>query len=46
MYGILFLCTRCVDEQIYPLAWETIEALDMYDIAVELLTSDGAKPNR
>ena len=46
MYGIMLLWTHCVGEQIYPLAWETIEALDMYDISVESLTSDGAKPNR
>ena len=38
----MLLCTHYVGEQIYPLAWETIEALDMYDIAVESLTSDGA----
>ena len=41
----MLLCTHYVGEQIhvYPPAWETIEALDMYDIAVESLTSDGAK---
>ena len=34
-----------VGEKIFPLAWEVIEALEMY-IPVVSLTSDGAKPNR
>ena len=33
-------------EQIFPLAWEAVEALEMYDCPVVSLTSDGAKPNR
>lgn len=33
-------------EKIFPLVWEVIEALEMYDIPVVSLTSDGAKANR
>ena len=33
-------------ENIFPLVWEVVEALEMYDIPVVSLTSDGAKPNR
>ena len=33
-------------EKIFPAAWEVIEALELFDIAVVSLTSDGAKPNR
>ena len=32
--------------KIFPLAWEVIEAIEMYDIPVVSLTSDGAKSNR
>lgn len=35
-----------VDDQIFPVAWEVVEALQMYDLPVVSLTSDGAKPNR
>ena len=33
-------------EKIFPLVWEVVAALEMYDIPVVSLTSDGAKPNR
>ena len=33
-------------EQIFPLAWEVVEVLEMYDCPVVSLTSNGAKPNR
>lgn len=33
-------------EKIFPLAWEVIEALELYQIPVVSLTSDGAKANR
>ena len=35
-----------VDEKMFPLVWDTVEALEMYDIPVVSLTSDRAKPNR
>lgn len=35
-----------IGEKIFPLAWEVIEALELYEIPVVSLTSDGAKPNR
>lgn len=35
-----------IGDQIFPVAWEVMEALEMYDIPVISLTSDGAKPNR
>ena len=34
-----------IGEKIFPLAWEVIEALELYEIPVVSLTSDGAKPN-
>ena len=46
MYVTFFLHTRCTGEKIFPLVWEAVEALEMYDIPVVSLTSDGAKPNR
>ena len=33
-------------EKIFPLVWEVIETMELYDIPVVSLTSDGAKPNR
>ena len=30
----------------FPLVWEVTEALELYDIPVVSITSDGAKPNR
>ena len=33
-------------ERIFPLVWEAIEALELYNIPVVPLTSDGAKSNR
>ncbi len=30
----------------FPLVWEAIEALELYDIPIVSLTCDGAKPNR
>ena len=36
----------CAGEKIYPLVWEVVESLELFDIAVVSLTSDGAKPNR
>lgn len=33
-------------DQIFPIAWDVIEALEMYNIPVVSLSSDGAKPNR
>ena len=41
-----FLSIQCAGERIFPLAWEVVEALEMYDIPVVSLISDGAKPNR
>ena len=35
-----------IGEKIFPLAWEVTESLEMYNIPVVSLTSDGAKPNR
>ena len=35
-----------IGEHIFPLAWEVIEAIELFDIPVVLLVSDGAKPNR
>ena len=32
--------------EIFPLVWEAVEALEVFDIPVTSLTSDGAKPNR
>ena len=32
-------------EKIFPLLWDVIEALELYDIPVVSHTSDGAKPN-
>ena len=31
---------------IFPAAWEVIEALELFEIPVVFLVSDGAKPNR
>ena len=42
----VILSTSCTGEKIFPLLWEVTEALEMYDIPVVSLTSDGAKPNR
>lgn len=42
----MILSTLCTGEKIFPLAWEVTESLEMYDIPVVSLTSDGAKPNR
>ena len=36
----------CTGESIFPLAWEVIESLEMYEIPVVSITSDGAKANR
>ncbi len=33
-------------EQIFPLVWDVVKSLELYDIPVVSLTSDGAKPNR
>ena len=33
-------------EKVFPLAWEVIETLELYNIPVVSLTSDGAKSNR
>lgn len=35
-----------IGHQIFPLAWDVIEKLELYDIPVVSITSDGAKPNR
>lgn len=32
-------------DQIFPVVWEVVEALEMYRIPVVSVTSDGAKPN-
>ena len=32
-------------EKIFPLVWEVIEPLELFEIPVVSLTSDGAKPN-
>ena len=43
------LCV-CVDvnagEKIFPIVWEVTEALELFDVEVVSLTSDGGKPNR
>ena len=36
----------CTGEKIFPAAWEVIEALELFEIPVVSLVSDGAKPNR
>ena len=33
-------------EKIFPAAWEVIEALELFEIPVVSLVSDGAKPNQ
>ena len=33
-------------EKIFPAAWEVIEVLELFEIPVVSLVSDGAKPNR
>ena len=45
-FGLMypFLSTQCTGEKIFSLAWEAVEALEMYEIPVVSLTSDGAKP--
>ena len=35
-----------IGEKIFPLVWEVIEALELYNIPVVSLTCDGAKSNR
>lgn len=35
-----------IGEQIYPVVWEVVKALEMYRLPVVSLVSDGAKPNR
>ena len=35
-----------IGENSFPAAWDVIEALELYDIPVVSLVSDGAKPNR
>ena len=35
-----------VAEKIFPVAWDVIEALELYDIPTVSLTSDGASANR
>ena len=39
-------CINLLGEQIFSLAWEVVEAVEMYNLKVVSLTSDGAKPNR
>ena len=54
IYGILHVAQishehfpfSCTGEKIFPVAWEVIEALELFDIPVVSVTSDGAKPNR
>ena len=43
---IKFCTCVCTGEKIFPPAWEVIEALELFDIEVVSLTSDGAKHNR
>jgi len=38
-------CT-CVGEKLFPVVWDVIQSLELYDIQVVSLSSDGAKPNR
>ena len=33
-------------EKIFPILWEAVETLELYNIPVVAITSDGAKPNR
>ena len=33
-------------KKIFPIVWEVTEALELYDVEVVSLTSDGGKPNR
>ena len=33
-------------EKIFPIVWEVIKSLELYDVPVTSLTSDGAKSNR
>ena len=35
-----------IGENIFPIVWEVTEAMELFDIQVVSLTSDGAKPNR
>ena len=35
-----------IGEKIFPMTWEVIESLELYEIPVTSLTSDGAKENR
>ncbi len=41
----LNIITILSGEQIFPLVWDVIESLEMYDTPVVSLTSDGAKSN-
>ena len=44
--SLYFLIFHCSGEKIFPAAWEVIEALELFEIPVVSLVSDGAKPNR
>lgn len=43
LYVILYLSVS--GEKIFPLDWDVTEALELYDIPVVIVTSDGAKSN-
>ena len=40
------LLLMCTGEKIFPAAWEVIEALELFEIPVVSLSSDGAESNR
>ena len=51
--NIMYVCRQMLQtkplftgENIFPLIWEVIEALELHEIPVVSLTSDGAKSNR
>ena len=43
---IVFGFSITTAEKIFPLAWEVIESLELFNIYVATLTSDGARQNR
>lgn len=45
-FSLFLICCFPTGEKIFPLAWEVVEALELFDIEVVSLVSDGAKPNR
>ena len=42
-----YVCTcTFVGEKLFPVVWDVVQSLELYDIQVVSLSSDGAKPNR